>query len=660
MPITIDKVVPGGLVFHEHTVADIEATGTADATTVLYGNGTWAIPPGAAGGETNTASNVGTSGVGIFKQKTGVDLEFKKINAGSNKITVTDDTDNSELDIDIAQVNLSVTASQVSDFDTEVSSNADVSANTSARHAATTVADTDRIDLSLTGQQISADINANSVTYSLIQQVSATDKLLGRVSALAGNIEEIAFTDFAQSLIDDADAGTARTTLGLVIGTNVQAYDATLTSIALLGTAADKIAYTTAVDTWAETAITTFGRSLIDDTANTDARTTLGLGTMAVETATNYALLAGRAGGQTLLGGTGSGDNLILNSTSHATKGYVLINSAGGNVGIGTTAPEQPLGIDIGATTDLQYAFAIQNSGTTNNGTAVGIGFSPGTGFNLKGGIAMLRKNTYGRGDLVFLLDNTADASPADLTDEKMRITTAGYVGIGTPTPAQFLDVAGNIALTGNISPGGAIYMLNNTSIAMQDAGGTSRQIMRVSTNDDLVIGFGVTAGNFVGFYPGGSIKMAITSDGSVGIGTATPSANSKLDVRGGMYSTGALGWQYSKTSVASGTETSIATATYSTSHYGSFLVGMSATGTGRVASGSFLVSSAYTAISAGEMVQALFGFTGFVLTASISGSVITLKVTQTNGGAEAVTVYISIQPLIAPGLTGTITFAGL
>jgi len=41
-----------------------------------------AFPPSA--GEANTASNVGAGGVGIYKQKTGVDLEFRKIRAGSN------------------------------------------------------------------------------------------------------------------------------------------------------------------------------------------------------------------------------------------------------------------------------------------------------------------------------------------------------------------------------------------------------------------------------------------------------------------------------------------------------------------------------------------------------------------------------------------------
>ncbi|MCG8522318.1 MAG: hypothetical protein MI744_08975, partial [Pseudomonadales bacterium] len=42
-----------------------------------------------------------------------------------------------------------------------------------------------------------------------------------------------------------------------------QGLDATLTSLAALGTAADRYAYTTGVDTWAEGTITAAGRALL-------------------------------------------------------------------------------------------------------------------------------------------------------------------------------------------------------------------------------------------------------------------------------------------------------------------------------------------------------------------------------------------------------------
>ncbi len=43
---------------------------------------------------------------------------------------------------------------------------------------------------------------------------------------------------------------------------------------------------------------------------------------------TQYALLAGRGTGQTLIGGTASGNNLTLQSTDHATKGDILFGSS--------------------------------------------------------------------------------------------------------------------------------------------------------------------------------------------------------------------------------------------------------------------------------------------------------------------------------------------
>lgn len=54
-----------------------------------------------AGGEANTASNQGAGGVGLYNGKVAADLQFRNINAASNKITVVHDAPNKEVDIDV-------------------------------------------------------------------------------------------------------------------------------------------------------------------------------------------------------------------------------------------------------------------------------------------------------------------------------------------------------------------------------------------------------------------------------------------------------------------------------------------------------------------------------------------------------------------------------
>lgn len=60
---------------------------------------------------------------------------------------------------------------------------------------------------------------------------------------------------------------------------------------------------------------------------------------------TIYALLAGRSGGQTLIGGTGASNNLTLESTSNATKGFIIV-PAGTNIGMPTGLSNMRMVVD--------------------------------------------------------------------------------------------------------------------------------------------------------------------------------------------------------------------------------------------------------------------------------------------------------------------------
>lgn len=60
-----------------------------------------------------------------------------------------------------------------------------------------------------------AKIADDAVTYAKIQNISATDRILGRSSAGAGDTQEIVCTATGRSIIDDASVAAVRTTLGL-------------------------------------------------------------------------------------------------------------------------------------------------------------------------------------------------------------------------------------------------------------------------------------------------------------------------------------------------------------------------------------------------------------------------------------------------------------
>lgn len=128
--------------------------------------------------------------------------------------------------------------------------------------------------------------------------------------------------------------------------------------------------------------------------------------------------------------------------TLYANGGNVLIPS--GNVGIGTTSPTTLLDVQAASTANIR-AFR-------TGATASDVTLSPQSGIGYVGSM-------FNNVPLGFITNNS----------ERMRITSAGNVGISTTSPSYTLDVIGSGRFTSTLSVGGVISAPGGIN-----AGGTS------------------------------------------------------------------------------------------------------------------------------------------------------------------------------------------
>jgi uncharacterized membrane protein len=238
---------------------------------------------------------------------------------------------------------------------------------------------------------------------------------------------------------------------------------------------------------------------------------------------------------------TGTGTYLPMTFQTSAIERMRI--DATGNVGIGTTSPGQLLSLYsatsavlsvIGdATTSLTLDRASTDTsgpvlgwrkrrGTTASPLAVVSGDATGTinyaaydgsALQLTSQIINGVETFTGVNDVSgFITFYTRPTGAAAASTERMRITAAGNVGIGTTTPTQKLEVAGNIQLP------------NSGILAFYDAGGTSRNCLQFLSGELRLAGAGAGVTTQT-TYTSGSERMRIDSSGNVGIGTSAPAS---------------------------------------------------------------------------------------------------------------------------------------